>query len=225
MGQNGTMTRIAIIGGHGKVAMELSGILSKDGAEVTSIIRNPDHRDDVAATGATPLVLDVEKSTTAEIAEALKGHDAVVWSAGAGGGSPERTYAVDRDAATRSIDAAGDAGVRRYVMVSYLGAGPDHGVPADNSFHAYAEAKAAADAHLRGSGLEWTILGPGALTDGPGNGLLDVNPTDTSDGTGTSRSNVALVAAAVLGLPQTAGRTIEFRDGTLPLAAALGPVS
>ena len=219
------MTRIAIIGGHGKVALELSGSHSKDGADVTSIIRNPDHRDDVAATGATPLVLDVENSTTAEIAAALEGHDAVVWSAGAGGGSPELTYAVDRDAAIRSMDAADQAGVRRYVMVSYLGAGPDHGVPEDNGFYAYAEAKAAADAHLRGSGLEWTILGPGSLTDGPGNGLLDVNPSDTSDGTDTSRSNVALVAAAVLGLPQTAGRTIEFRDGTLPLAAALQPGS
>ncbi len=179
----------------------------------------------MAATGATPLVLDVEKTSTAELAAVLTGHDAVVWSAGAGGGSPERTYAVDRDAAIRSMDAAAQAGVRRYVMVSYLGAGPDHGVPADNSFHAYAEAKAAADAHLRGSDLQWTILGPGALTDGPGNGLLDVNPSDTSDGTGTSRANVALVAAAVLDLPQTVGRTIEFRDGTLPLAAALEPAN
>lgn len=219
------MTRIAIIGGHGKVALELSGILAKGGADVTSIIRNPDHAGDVAATGATPLVLDVEKSSSAEIADAVKDHDAVVWSAGAGGGSPERTYAVDRDAAIRSMDAAAEAGVRRYVMVSYLGAGPDHGVPPDNSFHAYAEAKAAADAHLRDSGLEWTILGPGALTDGPGNGLIDVDPADTSNGTGTSRANVALVAAAVLGLPRTAGRTIEFRDGTLPLAAALEPMN
>ena len=215
------MTRIGIIGGHGKVALELSRILAKDGQEVTSFIRNPDHAADVAATGATPAVLDVENSTTADIAEALRNQDAVVWSAGAGGGSPERTYAVDRDAAIRSMDAAAEAGVRRYVMVSYFGAGPDHGVPADNGFFAYAEAKAAADAYLRGTGLDWTILGPGALTDGPGNGMIEVDPTDTSAGTGTARANVALVAAAVLGLPDTAGRTIEFRDGTLPLAAAL----
>jgi uncharacterized protein YbjT (DUF2867 family) len=219
------MTRIAIIGGHGKVALELSRVLAAEGQEVTSFVRDPDHAADVAETGAAPRVLDVENSTTAEIADALRNHDAVVWSAGAGGGSPERTYAVDRDAAIRSMDAAAEAGVRRYVMVSYLGAGPDHGVPPDNSFYAYAEAKAAADAHLRGSGLEWTILGPGALTDGPGNGLIDVDPADTSNGTGTSRANVALVAAAVLGLPRTAGRTIEFRDGTLPLAAALEPMN
>ncbi|QCB96665.1 NAD-dependent dehydratase [Arthrobacter sp. PAMC25564] len=219
------MTRIAIIGGHGKVALELARILTADGHDVTSFIRNPDQQADVAATGATPLVLDVENSTTADIAEALRDHDAVVWSAGAGGGNPERTYAVDRDAAIRSMDAAAAAGVGRYVMVSYLGARPDHGVPEGNSFFAYAQAKAAADAYLRGTGLAWTILGPGALTDGPGNGLIDVDPADTSGGTATARANVALVAAAVLGLPSTAGRTITFRDGTLPLAAALEPLS
>jgi len=219
------MARIAIIGGHGKVALELARILAAEGEDVTSFFRNPDHTEDVAATGATPSVLDVENSTTAEIAEALRLHDAVVWSAGAGGGNPDRTFAVDRDAAIRSMDAAAEAGVGRYIMVSYFGAGPDHGVPSANSFHAYAEAKAAADQYLRGTDLAWTILGPGSLTDGPGNGLIDVNPADTSAGTATSRANVALVTAAVLGLAETAGRTIEFRDGTLPVSAALQPPS
>src|SRR5919106_7041995 len=166
------MTRIAILGGHGKVALHLSTILAAEGDTVTSFIRNPDHGSDVAATGATPSVLDLENSTTAEIAAALRNHDAVVWSAGAGGGNPQRTYAVDRDAAIRSMDAAAEAGVGRYIMVSYFGAGPDHGVPAGHSFHAYAEAKAAADEYLRGTKLEWTILGPGSLTEGPGNGLI-----------------------------------------------------
>jgi uncharacterized protein YbjT (DUF2867 family) len=215
------MTRIAIIGGHGKVALQLSTILAAEGDSVTSFIRNAHHTDDVAATGASPSVLDVEHSTTAEIAAALRNHDAVVWSAGAGGGNPQRTYAVDRDAAIRSMDAATMAGVGRYIMVSYLGAGPDHGVPPDSGFYPYAEAKTAADAYLRGTGLAWTILGPGTLTNGPGNGLIEVNPADTSSGTATSRANVALVAAAVLGLPETAARTIKFRDGSLPIAAAL----
>ncbi|KRE74351.1 SDR family oxidoreductase [Arthrobacter sp. Soil762] len=216
------MTSIAIIGGHGKVALHLSTLLTTEGHSVTSIIRNPDHAADVAATGATPSVLDVENSTTAAIAGALRGHDAVVWSAGAGGGSPERTYAVDRDAAIRSMDAAAEAGVGRYVMVSYLGAGPDHGVPAENSFFAYADAKAAADEYLRGTALAWTILGPGTLTDQPGTGLIEVDP-GTEGSRATSRSNTASVAAAVLDLPETAGRTIEFSDGTLPIAAALEP--
>src|SRR5687767_8233550 len=221
--QNGAMTRIAIIGGHGKVALHLSTLLTEEGHSVTSFFRNPDHAGDVAQTGATPSVLDIENSTTAAIAEALKGHDAVVWSAGAGGGNPARTFAVDRDAAIRSMDAAVHAGVDRYVMVSYFGAGPDHGVPEDHSFHAYAEAKAAADAYLRGTNLAWTILGPGSLTEGPGNGLIEVDPEDASTGTETSRANVAIVAAAVLEMPETIGRTIEFRNGTVPVPAALEP--
>ncbi|SDT49680.1 Putative NADH-flavin reductase [Pseudarthrobacter equi] len=216
------MTRIAIIGGHGKVALHLSTLLTGEGHSVTSFIRNPDHAADVTATGATPSVLDIENAPTPAIAEALQGHDAVVWSAGAGGGNPDRTYAVDRDAAIRSMDAAAQAGVNRYVMVSYLGAGKDHGVPEANSFYAYAEAKADADEYLRGTDLAWTILGPGSLTEKPGSGRIDVNPPKEGGGE-TSRANTAIVAAAVLDLPETAGRTIEFRDGSLPVAAALEP--
>jgi uncharacterized protein YbjT (DUF2867 family) len=221
IGHNGSMTRIAIIGGHGKVALKLSPILAAEGHDVTSIIRNPDHQADVAATGATPLVLDVEQASTAEIADALRDHDAVVWSAGAGGGNPQRTYAVDRDAAIRSMDAAGQAGAGRYVMVSYLGSRPDHGVPADDPFFAYAEAKAAADSYLSGTSLDWTILGPGRLTDGPGTGLIDVHPDGSWQSADTSRANVALVAAAALKIPSTTGRRIEFRDGATPIETAL----
>ena len=96
---------------------------------MTSVFRNPDHSDDVAATGARPVVADIERLDTDALADLLAGHDAVVFSAGAGGGNPARTYAVDRDAAIRVIDAAAQAGVKRFVMVSYFGAGPDHGVP------------------------------------------------------------------------------------------------
>ena len=166
--------RIVIIGGHGKVAMLLAPLLTEAGHEVTSLIRNADHRDEVAATGAAPVVADVEHLGVDAIAEHLAGHDAVVWSAGAGGGNPARTYAVDRDAAIRSMDAAAAAGARRYVMVSYFGAGADHGVSPDSGFFAYAEAKAAADAHLRTTDLAWTILAPSTLTLDPGTGMIEV---------------------------------------------------
>lgn len=216
------MARVAIIGGHGKVALQLAKDLAAGGHQVTSLFRNPDHVTEVAATGAAPVVADVESLDTAGIAERLAGQDAVIWSAGAGGGSAERTYAVDRDAAIRSIDAAGQAEVRRYVMVSYMGAGKDHGVPEDNSFFAYAEAKAAADSYLRGSGLDWTILGPSVLTDDPGTGRISIGPAQ--DGT-VSRADVAAVAAAVLDRPATVGTFIEFINGDTPIAEALNSVS
>ena len=82
------MATIAIIGGHGKVALRLSRLLGESGHEVTSWIRNPNHSSDVEATGATALVADVEALGADEMADRLRGQDAVVWSAGAGGGNP-----------------------------------------------------------------------------------------------------------------------------------------
>ena len=148
------MSRILLIGGHGKVALLLEPLLVAAGHHVTAVVRNPAHEADVAATGATPLVADIERFDLDQLTSLESGNDVVIWSAGAGGGSAERTYAVDRDAAIRSIDAAVAARVPRYLMVSYFGAGPDHGVDPADSFFAYAEAKAAADAHPRGPPVE-----------------------------------------------------------------------
>lgn len=211
------MTRIIVIGGHGKVALQLTRILTERGDEVSSVFRNPDHSDDVAATGAKPVVADIEQLDTDALVRLLAGHDAVVFSAGAGGGNPDRTYAVDRDAAIRVIDAAEREGVKRFVMVSYFGAGPDHGVPQDDSFFAYAEAKAAADAHLRASGLDWTVLGPGRLTLEPPTGRITLGRGKGE----VSRADVALVAAAALADDSTVGRTIDFNNGEVPIAEAL----
>ena len=213
------MSHIVIIGGHGKVALHLARILSTRGDEALSVIRNPDHTDDVAAAGATPVVADIEDLDTDALADLLDGHDAVVFTAGAGGGNPARTYSVDRDAAIRVIDAAAQAGVQRFVMVSYFGAGTDHGVSEDNSFFAYAQAKAAADAHLRASSLDWTILGPGGLTLDPATGRITVGP-EAADGK-VSREDVAQVIAAALADPSTIGRTIEFNNGDTPIADAI----
>ena len=211
---------VTIIGGHGKVALRAARILSAEGVEVFSVVRNPDHRAAVRETGATPVVADVESLDVDGLREVVRGSGAVVWSAGAGGGNPDRTYAVDRDAAIRSMDACVAEGVDRYVMVSYDGAGPDHGVPEDHSFFPYAEAKAAADMHLRGTDLQWTILGPGALTDEPGGDSIGVGEHKREDRV-TSRDVVAAVIAAVLRRPDTAGRTIEFSDGQTPIGEAL----
>jgi uncharacterized protein YbjT (DUF2867 family) len=216
------MSRIAIIGGHGKVALHLSRILTGQGHEVSSVIRNPDQAADVRDAGATPVLADVETATAEELADQLRGHDAVVWSAGAGGGNPERTYAVDRDAAIRSMDAAAAAGAQRYVMVSYLGAGKNHGVPEDNSFFPYAEAKAAADEYLKSTSLDWTILGPGALTLEPATGKIQAGPG--TPGGQVSREDVAMVAAEVLAVPSTTGKVIEFINGSTPIGQAVRDV-
>lgn len=210
--------RVVVLGGHGKVALQLAPLLSGRGDAVTAVIRNPDHAADLEAAGATPLVLDLQTATPTDLRDAFTGFDAVVWSAGAGGGNRERTYAVDRDAAIRTMDAARAAGVRRYVMVSWIGSTPDHGIDPQNAFFAYADAKLAADDHLRSTDLDWTILGPGTLTSDAGTGRVDLDP----DGDGSvSRADVAAVIAASLHEPATVGRFVRFGAGSTPIAEAL----
>lgn len=212
------MARIILFGGHGRVALLTEPLLAARGDQVTAIIRSADQAEAVAAAGATPHVADVETLDEHAIAELIIGHDAVVWSAGAGGGNPARTRAVDHDAAIRTMTASALAGVPRFIMVSYFGSSPDHGVPEDHSFYAYAEAKAAADEHLRSTALDWTVLGPSTLTEEPGSGLIDARAEASSS---VSRANVAAVIVATLADAGTTHRTIRFNDGETPILHAL----
>lgn len=216
------MKRIAIVGGHGKIALSLAQLLTSRGHHVHSLIRKPEQEADISATGAMPVIADVEQLSAEELSEIFTGHDAVVFSAGAGGGSAERTYSVDRDAAIRTMDAAAHAGVMRYVMVSYKGAGFDHGVPEDNDFFAYAEAKAAADDHLRKGPLHYTIVGPGSLSSEPASGAIGLG--DEANDEHTSRDNVARVLAEVIDADNTIGQTIEFTDGSTQISDAIAAI-
>lgn len=219
------MSRIVIVGGHGKVAMLVAPLLVQAGHEVVSLIRDPAQADDVAATGAVPLLLSVEEASEAELAGAFTGADAVVWSAGAGGkGGPERTEAVDRRAAIRSMDAAQAVGVRRYVMVSFLNCYGEDPVPEDHPLRTYAMAKLAADRHLQTTGLDWTILGPGLLTLEEPTGRISVGRVGPDEETNTSRGNVAALIVAVLNEPASIGKVIPFRDGDVPVAEAAASV-
>ena len=212
------MARILVIGGHGKVALLLTPILAERGDAVSALIRNPEHAREVEARGATPVVCDVESADVDELAALAQGLDAVVWSAGAGGGNADRTYAVDRDAAIRMMDAALAAGAALFVMVSYFGAGADHGVPDDNPFFAYAEAKSIADQFLRASALDWTILAPSSLTLDEPTGEIDAEAESAGS---VSRGDVAAVIAQTLVEPRTIHRTIRFNTGRTPVAEAL----
>lgn len=213
------MARIVIIGGHGKIALLATQLLTDRGDEVTSVIRNPEHQADIISAGATPVVLDIATAGIDQLAPALAGHDAVVWSAGAGGGAAERTYAVDRDAAIHSMTAAKVASVERYIMVSYFNAGADHGIAQTDGFYPYAEAKAAADEALRASTLDWTILGPSALTLAEPTGRIEVGAQLSSGSVG--RAEVAAVIVAALDDRSTIGRMINFNSGDTLISEAI----
>jgi uncharacterized protein YbjT (DUF2867 family) len=214
--------RVVIAGGHGRIALILERLLSQRGDTAVGLIRNPDHVADLEAAGAQPIVIDLEAATVADIAAQLQDADAVVFAAGAGPGSgAARKQTVDCDAAILVADAAKAAGVRRYVMVSAIGAdveAPDE--IGDPVFVAYLRAKGAADNAIRArEALDATVVRPGHLTNDAGTGRVEI-----SDQTGHGdipREDVAAVLLAVLDTPATAGRTFEVISGETPIADAL----
>jgi len=222
--------RVVLIGGHGKVALLAAPKLVARGFAVDSLIRNPDHSAEISATGANPVVLDIENAGVKQLAEAFSGAHAIVFSAGAGGGNEERTRAVDFDAAVRSMEAAKQAGVSRFVMVSYSRALVDvDNLDPENSFYTYAKAKHDADAVLRETDLDYTILGPGALTLDPASkkitiadetGNIDGKAPEAENGK-VSRENVAEVITHVVDTEAAQRSTVNFYDGSTAIAEAI----
>src|SRR5882757_7330527 len=196
--------RIVIAGGHGKIALILERLLSARGDSVAGLIRNPGQVADLEAAGAEALVVDLENASVAEVAQHVRGADAVVFAAGAGPGSgAARKETVDRDAAILLADAALDAGVSRYVMVSAMGADAESPDDAgDPVFVAYLRAKGAADDNIRArEALDSTIVRPGHLTNDPGTGRVTI--ADDHGHGNIPREDVAAVLLQVLDTPGT----------------------
>jgi uncharacterized protein YbjT (DUF2867 family) len=215
---------ILVVGGHGHVALRLLKILAGQGHTARGLIRNPAQAADLSAVGAAPVIGDLENDESLDAY--VQGADAVVFAAGAGPGSgAERKRTVDLGGAVKLADAAVAAGVRRYVMVSSIGAQrPDS---AGESMRPYLQAKAEADGYVQASGLNYTIVRPGGLTDEPGTGRVQISTELGNHGT-VPRDDVAAVLAAVLPAPNTIGATFELCTGDTPIAeavAALAPVS
>jgi uncharacterized protein YbjT (DUF2867 family) len=210
--------RVVIAGGHGQIALLLEKVLADRGHHAVGVVRNPDHVDDVEATGAEAVVLDLEKADVADLTDVVKGADAVVFAAGGGPNSgAARKETVDKGAAVLLAEAAEQAGVRRYVMVSAMGtdrADPD----SDDVFQVYLRAKKAADDDLRSRDLDWTVVRPGRLTDNPPTGRIQVGTLPRGE---ISRADVAAVLAAVIEQDATIGKTFNLLAGHQTVEAAL----
>jgi uncharacterized protein YbjT (DUF2867 family) len=217
--------RIVIAGGHGKIALLLERLLAGRGDQAVGLIRNPAHAADVHQAGAEAVVCDLEAATAGDVAVLLSGADAVVFAAGAGPGSgAPRKDTVDRAASVLMADAAGQAGVRRFVQISSMGAGQPPAPGRGEVWAAYITAKTAAEADLRARDLDWTILRPGGLTDDPATGRVRLAPPPVPGGT-VSRADVAAVIAALLDEPGTRHQTLELVGGDTPVAAAVHSIS
>jgi uncharacterized protein YbjT (DUF2867 family) len=207
---------VVVAGGHGKIGMRLLRLLADRGHRARGLIRNPNHATELDSVGAESVLCDIEERD--DISDCVSGADAVVFAAGAGPGSgPERKRTVDYGGAVKLIEAAKKNGIERYVIVSAISA--DRPEVWSEPMVPYYEAKRDADQALLESGLSYTIVRPGGLTDDPGTGLVKVG-TDLERGE-IPREDVAATLLAVLETPSTIGETFELVSGDTPIEEAI----
>ncbi|MCC5914681.1 MAG: SDR family oxidoreductase [Balneolaceae bacterium] len=207
--------KVIIAGGHGQIAMHLHPMLEKRGHQSVGLIRKPEQSDDLKKAGATPVIVDIEKED--DISKAVGEADAVVFAAGAGPGSgKERKWTVDRDGAIKLIEAAKKNGIKRYVMISAMGLDTPRG---DEVFQVYQKAKAEADQALKESGLDYTIIKPGRLTNGPGTGKVKV--ARKLEGGEIPREDVARVVLYALENHHTIGMEFDLLSGSNSIESEL----
>ncbi len=210
---------VAVIGGHGKIALRLLRLLSERGDRARGLIRNPDQAADVEATGATAVGADIENLDADAIARSIAGVDAVVFAAGAGPGSgAARKRTVDYGGAVKLIEAARMNDISRYLIVSAIGA--NHPENWSDEMRPYYEAKADADREVAESGLDHTIVRPGGLTDDPGTDLIAASE-DLGRYGQIPRDDVAATLLGCLDEPRTIHAAFDLLSGEVPIPEAL----
>ena len=207
---------VLVAGGHGQIARHLLRMLAESGHRGRGMIRNPDHAAELERLGAEPVLCDLEADDPRQHMGAA---EAIVFAAGAGPGSgPERKRTVDLGGAVKLIDAASELGVARYLMISAMGTQDvEH---AAEAMRPYLQAKRDADDALEASGLDWTIVRPGHLTDVPGTGRVDAARALGRRGD-IPREDVALTLLECLREPATIRVAFDLLEGEEPVREAL----
>lgn len=206
------------IGAAGGVGIRLAKLLAARGDHIIGMHRRPEQAGDIAAASATPLLGDLIEDEVSVLASLMKGCDAVVFSAGAHGTGQEQTSLIDGVGLQKAADAAAQAGVATFVLVSaFPESEREHQGSAD--FEHYMAIKKSADIYLVGTDLLWVIVRPGALTDNPGSGT--VTAALSANYGPVSRDNVAAFIAAALHRPELRRVIIELVDGPVPINDAV----
>lgn len=207
---------VFIAGANGQIGQHLLRELAESDHEARALVRHPDQGPELQKLGATETVLgDLEQ----DCSEAMRGCDAVIFTAGSGPHTgPDKTIDVDQDGAIRLVDTARTMGIKRFIMVSSMGAGAPEKGP--EKLRHYLQAKHNADEHLKSSGLNFTIVRPGRLTDDEGTGKVAVSAGLENFGQ-IPRQDVARVLLAVLDSDNTENRVFDVVSGDTPVPEAL----
>lgn len=207
---------VFIAGANGQIGQHLLREMADSGHEARALIRHQDQGPELQQLGATETVMgDLEH----DCSEAMKGCDAVIFTAGSGPHTgPDKTIDVDQDGAIRLVDTARAMGIKRFIMVSSMRA--EEPAKGPEKLQHYLWAKHNADEHLKNSGLNYTIVRPGQLTNDDGTGKVAVSARLEDFGK-IPRQDVARVLLAVLDSENTTNRVFDVVSGDTPVPEAL----
>ncbi|HDT7699228.1 TPA: SDR family oxidoreductase [Enterococcus faecium] len=212
---------VLVIGANGQIGKHLISQLHEDpNHTVRAMVRKQEQAEALEQAGVEAVLADLE-STVEELAEAMKGNDAIVFTAGSGGSTgADKTLLIDLDGAVKTVEAAEKAGISRYIMVSALYA--EERTKWADSIKPYYVAKHYADRLLESSQLNYTIIRPGGLKNEPGTGKVTTNP---QEGESTiPREDVAAVIAAVLEAENTFRKAFPLISGAETVREAVGKI-
>lgn len=209
------MEKILIVGATGSTGKRMIEILnSAKSFEPVAMIRKQEQQQIFDDMDVKSVLADLEE----DVAHALKGIDKVIFAAGSGSKTgPDKTTAVDEQGAINVIDAAVKAKLKKFVMLSSMGADDPSQY---KQLEHYLKAKAAADEHLRRSGLTYTIVRPGALTDDLGMGKVRLAEKLNTSGE-IARDDVAFLLVMCLADSIAKNKTFEALEGNETIKAAL----
>ncbi|WP_339167667.1 SDR family oxidoreductase [Paenibacillus sp. FSL R5-0341] len=210
---------VLVIGANGQIGKFVVEQLVQEGKhKVTAMIRKPEQADTLKELGADVVIGDLE-GRVEDLAEAMKDHNAIVFTAGSGGSTgQDKTLLIDLDGAVKTMEAAEQQGISRYILVSAYGADQREKWP--ESIKPYYVAKHYADRVLFASDLNYTIIRPGGLKNEPGTGKIAVG-TDLKPGS-IPREDVARVIVASLQEEKTYRMAFDLIAGEQPVEDALG---
>lgn len=209
---------VFIIGITGGVGGLLARRLLAQGDTVRGLVRRTDQQVELEADGVRAGVGELDRMTADELAAAVRGADAIVFAAGSNGGAREVTRAIDGDGVRTALAAARLADVDRFALVSVL---PESWRERElgEEVEYYFAVKKEADVEVTRSDLDWLVLRPSLLVDGPGAGTVSLGPAELHGQ--ITREDVAATLAALLHERRIGRQVLELNEGTTPVDEAV----
>ena len=214
--------KVFIVGITGGIGLRLARILKARGDEVHGLYRNSNQTKELNSIGVTATLGDLLSIEPEHLTDSMRGSNAIVFSAGAGGGSNTMTKAIDGEGVSKSIAAARLVGISRFFLVSVF---PEawRERHMDEGFEHYITVKKHADIELSQSDLDWVILRPSALKNEPGTGTINLGVAQIH--TEVRRDDVAATLAELIHTPAVSRKILELTEGSTPISKAVGAIS